>query len=207
MRLIFFSILVFGCSFSFAQTLEFSAIHWDTDDGVKTKVHVKTTLEASGKTASDLRKIVSTWYRNRFVETDLIRVYKINPVTGKMEWMNEENKPLFVDEKDRIWTPYVKCKNCLAVRKNDKNGADGLFQMDIRFKEGKLLLVLANHYSIPDDSYLSDWVLNRKGELQIEENDSRQEIAAQYFSRLVDDLSSFIANPTVGKEEPTIDDW
>ena len=89
---------------------------------------------------------------------------------------------------------------------------DGYYQLDIRIKEGKILLVMADMYSLREDTYLSNWIL-KKGTL-IDRPDPRIDALEELFRKtslaLKEYVKAFvtpIGSPKPAVETEGVDDW
>ena len=71
-----------------------------------------------------------------------------------------------------------------------KNRVDGFYRMDLRIKEGKVLLVIADYYIISEDSFLSAWLLKKKG--LVKRPDDRIEALELEFVKLKKSLLKYV---------------
>jgi len=151
-------ILVISVASSFAQKVEFDKIHWENDDRLVRKMHVKEMIPFNDKSANEVHDLVENWFTTTFLDKRKVFTYRIELSNGQLGWFADKDRPFYINQADRLWTRSVKCKNCFLVRYNRRKDEwdDGYFQMDIRIKEGEALLVVTNYYSELLNNYLAN---------------------------------------------------
>jgi len=112
---------------------------------------------------------------------------------------------------NRIWTKYLKCKDCIKTFKSGKVGVEGRFKIDFRFKDNRVLLVMSNFYSADENISVEDWMV-KNGSLAVSQEDSRVQILTEFFAEVVNDYTRFVENPDayIYSEQPelkSVDDW
>lgn len=214
MNLKLFTLLTFCIPFTVnnakSQTLEFSEVRWGKEGEVKTKMHIKEALEFEGKSIDELHDLLITWYLKEVFEQGNGYSYRFHGVSGDFMWQSDTKKPFLVDQKDWIKPKAIKCENCMIAWKNAKlkDRVDGVYGVDLRIKEDKVLLVVADHYIFSEDSFLSDWMLNKKG--LVKRPDDRIEALELEFEKLKNNLINFLndyEDPSDSKPKKGVDDW
>jgi hypothetical protein len=186
--------LLLGFTSINAQSLAVDKIHWGKDDGISRKANIKEVLVFDGKSISELHEMLKSWYLEEFFEKRLGYSYRFHGVSGGFMWQSDTKKPFIILEPERIHPKNIRCYNCmLAWKKSDLNKRHhGFYQMDIRIKHGKVLLVTSDFYSELNDSYLSDWIV-KKGEL-VDRPDARIEALEIEFQKLKENLLVYEKN-------------
>lgn len=197
--------------FGSSQQLELGEVRWGKKGEVKTKLHIKEVLEFEGKTIEELHTILEKWYLDEVFTDGGGYSYRFHGVSGDFMWQSDRKKPFLVNEADWIKPKAIKCDKCMLAWKSKsiKDGQDGVYGIDLRIKEGKVLLVVADHYIFSEDSFLSDWLLSRKG--LTKRPDERIEIVEQEFQNLKDNIIKYVSSynnrPKETETEKSVDDW
>lgn len=194
-----------------AQELDFSEVRWGKEGEIKTKLHLKETFEFEGKTVSELHDLLEKWYLAEVFDKGNGYSYRFHGVSGDFMWQSDTKKPFLLNEPNWIIPKAIKCDACMIAWPNAKlaKRVDGVYGIDLRIKEGRVLLVVADHYIFTEDSFLSDWLLKRKG--LVRRPDDRIEALEIEFTRLkkniVEFVNTYIAPPNGNTTKKGVDDW
>lgn len=197
-----------------SQSLEIDKIHWNKNDEIVTKMNIKEVLIFDGKSTIELGEMLSSWYLEEYFDKGLGYSYRFHGVSGDFMWQSDTKKPFIVKESERIYPKHIKCYNCMLAWANSKlkKRHHGYYQMDIRIKHGKVLLIISDFYSIISDSYLSDWLV-KNGELA-DRPDARIEALELEFKKLKSNLLNYALHYKDRdiEEKPSgteinVDDW
>lgn len=204
------TILVLSVSDSLAQTLELGEVRWGTEGEVKTKLHIQEVLDFEGKSIKELHDLLEKWYLSEVFEKGDGYSYRFHGVSGDFKWQSDTKKPFLINEKDWIKPKAIHCEACMIAWNNAKlkDRVEGVYGIDLRIKEGKVLVVVADHYIFREDSYLSDWMLNKKG--LVKRPDDRILALEMEFEKLKKSIVEFILDyepPTEPGTEKGVDDW
>ena len=184
------------------QTLEYSEVHWGFSDAVSKRLHIKEVVEIENLNQDELRDRIDNWLNIQMVNEQIME-WRKNGDVGGQRWFPVFGEPYEVDNKYRIWTKYIKCKDCVKQFKNSKKGSEGLYRIDFRFKDEKLLVVMSSFYSMSFKMTLDNWMVN-KNELAIGDNDARAIALTNLFKSVRDDFKDFLTKAPSNKE---IDNW
>ena len=200
-------ILVLSVSNSLAQTLELGEVRWGKEGEVKTKLHIQEVLEFEGKSVDELHNLLEKWYLTEVFEKGNGYSYRFHGVSGDFMWQSDTKKPFLVNEKDWIKPKAIHCDECMIAWSNAKlkDRVEGVYGIDLRIKEGKVLVVVADHYIFSEDSFLSDWMLKKKG--MVKRPDDRIEALEIEFDKLKKSIVEFILDYEPAKPEKGVDDW
>jgi hypothetical protein len=193
------------------QSLEFSEVRWGVSGDVARKVHIKDVLEFPDKSVAELHSAVISWYLEEYFNKGLGHSYRFHGVSGDFMWQSDTKKPLLVNKEDWIIPKAIKCEKCMIAWGGSKAKNDGIYALDIRLKEGKVLLVVADHYVLLENSFLSDWIL-KKGNL-VKRPDPRIDVVEEEFEKLKASLYAYVqkfdpsAAKTVQPDQDGVDDW
>ncbi|MCF8464870.1 MAG: hypothetical protein K9G41_08515 [Flavobacteriales bacterium] len=192
------------------QNLSFSEVRWGNEGEVKTKLHIKEALEFEGKSIAELHDLLERWYFSEIFDKGRGYSYRFHGVSGDFMWQSDTKKPFLVNEPDWIIPKAIKCDNCMLAWPNAKlkDRVDGVYALDLRIKEGKVLLVVADHYIFTENSFLSDW-LHKKKEL-VNTSDDRIAALEIEFKRLKENMVEFIHSYTEPQKDAVkkgVDDW
>ena len=200
-----------------SQSLEFGEVHWDKEDEVKWKLHIKEVIPFEGRSTVEIHDLLESWYLDEFFSKGLGHSYRFHGVSGDFMWQSDTKKPFLINDSLRIHPKSIKCYDCLIAWPNAKltKRVDGLYRMDLRIKEGKVLLVVADHYILTENSFISDWLL-KKHKL-VKRPDARIEALELEFERLKESLLEYALNYNERKNKPDelkvpvekkgVDDW
>ena len=195
---------------SYAQTLELGEVRWGKEGEVKTKLHIQEVLDFEGKSVEELHDLLEKWYLSQVFEKGNGYSYRFHGVSGDFMWQSDTKKPFLVNEKGWIIPKAIHCEECMIAwtKAKLKDRIEGVYGIDFRIKEGKVLVVVADHYIFSEDSFLSAWLLNKKG--LAKRPDDRIEALEIEFKMLKKNIVEFVLDyeaPSVTKPKKGVDDW
>jgi len=205
--------IVIGLLFSFqafTQTIEYDYVHWGYKDLVEKRLHVKQVLDFKELGKEQLKERTDRWLDIQYAN-DQVYEWRTGNTSSKQSWQLAIGEPYLADGLNRIWTKYLKCKDCIKTFKSGKVGVEGRFKIDFRFKDNRVLLVMSNFYSADENISVEDWMV-KNGSLAVSQEDSRVQILTEFFAEVVNDYTRFVENPDayIYSEQPelkSVDDW
>jgi hypothetical protein len=203
MKTALLGVLFFTTSIANGQKAEVSEIRWDFDNKIVSKLHVKEVVSVDGYEMEEVRDLFLQWLSTKMKSGSVIE-YEVDGFNGQADWLQTTGQPYHVNSNRRIWTKSIKCEDCLKAFKNARVDGDGHYQLDFRLKEGRFLLVMSNFYSLPNESYLSDWITDKDG-IAAKEGDPRLVAIETLFESVKQEVTSFILSSA--KTEHPFDNW
>jgi hypothetical protein len=190
--------------------LQFSEVRWDKEGQIMKKLHLQEVILIEGKSADEIHDLLEAWYLTEIFEKGRGYSYRFHGVSGDFMWQSDTKKPFLVNEKEWIIPKAIKCEACMIAWANAKlkDRSDGVYGIDLRIKDGRVLVVVADHFTFRENSFLSDWLLKRD-EL-VDRPDPRIEALEIEFQKLKTNIIEFVSNykppvPTPIKKD--IDEW
>lgn len=202
-KIVLLGLSFFVVSIAFGQKVEVSEIRWDFDDRIVSKLHVKEVVKVDGYEREEIHDLFLQWLSTKMKLGSVID-YEVDGFNGQADWLQTKGQPYYVNSSRRIWTKSIKCESCLKAFKNARIGGDGHYQLDFRIKEERFLLVMSNFYSLPNESYLSDWISNKNG-ITAKEGDARLVAVESLFDSVKKEITDYILNSK--KTEHPFDNW